>query len=76
VRRVQRHDDVIEVDVAEGDTEASDDVVSAVTDEFEHGERVRELVVRVIGTPRGMAVLMRKLVSEAHDRNVSVKWRL
>jgi hypothetical protein len=76
MRHVRRHDDIIEVDVDNVGAAAPDDVLSDVADEFQRDGPVRQLVIRLVGAPRGMGTLMRSLAAEARKRNVAVKWRL
>jgi hypothetical protein len=73
---VERHDDVVEVDIDQLGADSPDDLVSAVTNELQSGGPVRQLVVRLIGAPRGMASIVRSLATEAGKRNVQVRWRL
>ncbi len=78
VSSVERHDDVIEVNLGEANADAreAEALLSDIADEFERNGPVRQLLVRVIGAPRGMGTIVRSLAAEAGRRNVSLKWRL
>jgi hypothetical protein len=76
VGEVERHDDVIEVTVTASDVEAPGDVLSAVDGAFSRQGPVRQVIVRLIGAPRGMGALARALATDARRRQVTVHWRL
>jgi len=66
----------VEVDVDDAGAEAPDGVLADLSDAFQRSGPVRQLVIRLVGAPRGMGVLVRSLAAEARKRGVAVKWRL